>query len=104
MTPASSSVPDPGATVLVFPTDVQSWSNFGSLPRRLREARTDARGEFGMTSLPPGDYYAVAVPQEQATDWREPRALDALSRHATRITIIEGEHRKQDLTTREVTQ
>ena len=57
-----------------------------------------------MTSLPPGDYYAVAVPQEQATDWREPGTLDALSRIATRITIIEGEHRKQDLTTREVKQ
>jgi hypothetical protein len=96
--------PDPGATVLAFPTDVQSWSNFGANPRRLREARTNARGEFGMTSLPPGDYYAVAVPQEQATDWREPRALDALSRIATRITISEGEHRKQDLTTREVKQ
>jgi hypothetical protein len=96
--------PDPGATVLAFPTDVQSWSNFGANPRRLREARTNARGEFGMTSLPPGDYYAVAVPQEQAADWREPRALETLSRIATRITITEGEHRKQDLTTREVKQ
>jgi hypothetical protein len=96
--------PDPGVAVLVFPTDIESWSDFGSSPRRLRETRTNAGGEFGMTSLPPGDYYAVAVPHEQATDWRETRTLDALSRIATRITIVEGEHRKQDLTTRDVKQ
>jgi hypothetical protein len=94
--------PDPGAAVLVFPTDTDAWSNFGSNPRRLREGRTNVRGEFGITSLPPGDYYAVAVSRDQMTDWREPKALEALSRIAMRITIVEGEHKTQDFTTRAV--
>jgi hypothetical protein len=96
--------PDPGAIVLVFPTDASAWSNFGSAPRRLRAARANAKGEFGVTSLPPGDYYAVAVPQDHSAEWREPKTLEALSRIATRITIAEGEHKTQDFTTREVRQ
>ena len=98
----AGSAPDPAATVLVFPTDAEAWANFGLSPRRVREARTNVRGEFAIASLPPGDYYAVAVPRQQSTDWRETKTLETLSRLATRITIVEGEHKTLDLTTRAV--
>jgi hypothetical protein len=63
----------------------------------LKSTRANARGEFGLSSVPPGDYYVIAVPEEQSADWRDPKSLEALARLATQITIGEGEHRTVDL-------
>jgi hypothetical protein len=93
---------DASATVLLFPSTADGWRDYGSSPRRLKSGATTDRGEFAISSLPPGDYYAVAVPEDESDDWRDPRTLDALSRIATPITIVEGEHRMIDLRTREV--
>lgn len=93
-----------GAAVLVFPTDTQRWSGPAANPRRFRLARTDANGEFGLSSLPPGDYYVVAVPDEQAADWRDPAALDSFARVATELTVFEGEHKAITLQLKQVRQ
>jgi hypothetical protein len=93
--------PDTAATVVVFPANADGWRNYGATPRRLKSGATNARGEFGISSLPPGDYYAVAIPEDQSGDWRDPKTLDALARVATVVTIVEGEHRMIDLRTRE---
>jgi len=93
-----------GASVVVFPTDAQSWANYGSNPRRLKSARASAQGRYGISSLPPGDYYAVAIPEEQAADWRDPKMLEELARIATRVSIGEGEHKTIDLSLKEVRQ
>ena len=90
------------ALVLVFPTDAQAWTNYGSNPRRLRSAAANARGEFGLSSLPQGDYYVVAIPEEQSADWREARTLEALARGATQVTIGEGDQKRIELRVREV--
>jgi hypothetical protein len=87
-----------GATVIVFPIDAQSWAS----PRRLKSGRATAQGTFGISSLPPGDYYAVAIPEEQAADWRDPKMLEELARVATRVSIGEGEHKTIDLPMKEV--
>ena len=88
--------------MIAFTTDAQAWSDAGASPRRLRSARATAAGQFGISSLPPGDYYLAAVREEDAADWRDPPFLDALARVATRITILEGEHKSIDLQLREV--
>ncbi len=93
-----------GASVVVFPIDAQSWTNYGSNPRRLKSARATAQGRFGISSLPPGDYYAVALPEEQTADWRDPKMLEELARVATRVSIGEGEHKTIDLSLKEVRQ
>jgi hypothetical protein len=93
-----------GATIFVFPTDAQKWTAGGSSPRRLLSTRANARGQFGLSSLPPGDYYVLAVAEEPPGDWRDPSALDALARVATAVTIVEGEHKTIDLRVREVRQ
>ena len=90
------------ATVIVFTTDAQAWNDPGASPRRLRSARATAAGQFGISSLPPGDYYVAAVREDDAADWRDTSFLDALARVATRITILEGEHKSIDLQLREV--
>jgi hypothetical protein len=91
---------DTAASVLVFPTDATAWTDYGLNPRRLRSARTDRNGEYSFTSLPPGEYYAVSLPEEQTSDWRDPKFLERLARIASRVTIGEGEQRTLDLRTR----
>jgi hypothetical protein len=93
-----------GAAVFVFPTEAQKWTSGGASPRRLRATRANARGQFGLSSLPPGDYYVVAVQEEPAGDWRDPATLEALARVATQVAIAEGEHKTIDLRVREVRQ
>jgi hypothetical protein len=88
------------ANVLVFPTDAQAWDDANS--RRLKNVRANDRGEFGIGSLPPGNYYVIAVREEDAVDWRDPAFLEMLARIATQVTILEGEHKKLDLQVREV--
>jgi hypothetical protein len=73
-------------------------------PGRFRLSRADANGQFGLSSLRPGDYFVVAVPDEQTGDWRDPAVLDSLARVATRLTLFEGEHKTIDLRVHEVRQ
>lgn len=90
------------AMVVLFPADSRAWVNAGPSPRRLRSARVDVRGSFGIRSVPAGDYYVVAIPDDQAGDWRDPAVLDALARIATQVTVTEGEHRMIDLVVKEI--
>ena len=90
------------AVVLVFPADAQAWTNYGTTSRRLKSTRPNAQGRFGLSSLPPGDYFIVAIPDEQSSDWTDPKTLDALARLATQISIGDGDHRTIDLRVREV--
>jgi len=93
--------PDDSASVLLFPSDPERWSHQGAAARRTRSVRTSTFGEYNFTSLPAGDYYVVAVPDEDAADWRDPASLEQLARTATRLTIAEGDQKVVDLRTRE---
>jgi hypothetical protein len=90
------------ATVLVFPVDPQMWHDAAPNPRRIRSTTTGKIGEFNFASLPPGEYYALAVVDESADDWQDPAFMQTLARSATRVAIGEGEHKKQDLRITEV--
>lgn len=90
------------AVVILFPADSRAWLEAGPNPRRLRTARVDARGSFGIRSVPAGDYYVVAIPDEQSGDWRDPAVLDTLARIATQVTVADGEHKMIDLVVKEV--
>jgi hypothetical protein len=85
------------AIVLLFPRDPQAWSSYGPTPRRLKAARTARTGEYSFTSVPPGDYYVVAIADDQAADWPDPQFLEILARFATRIDIGDGEQPVQSL-------
>jgi len=85
------------ATALVFPVDPAGWQDFGLNPRRLKSVRVSANGSYVFADLPAGDYYVIAVPEEQAAIWREPNRLAALSQLATRIHLAEGDKATQGL-------
>jgi hypothetical protein len=94
---------DAGATVLIFPTDASAWSEYGMNPRRMRALRTTPAGAYTVRALPPGEYYAIAVPEELAGDWQDPRSLEALAGDAAIVRIDDGQKTSRDLRTKRVT-
>jgi hypothetical protein len=93
---------DADAAVLLFTTDRSVWTDAGPSPRRMKSARTGRAGEYSFTSIPPGDYYVVALPDERTADWRDAKFLDTLVGLATHLTIGDGEPKTLDLRTRDV--
>jgi hypothetical protein len=85
------------ATALLFPVDSTAWQDFGWNPRRLKYTRVEANGTYTFPDVPAGDYFVVAIPEEQAAIWREPGRLTTLSRAATRIHLTEGQKGTQEL-------
>jgi hypothetical protein len=96
---------------LVFPTDKARWSagwryvrSYVPVPPELMAfgGGQGSRGRSGtpmpggpmrpemLTGLPPGDYFAVALPDIDPEDTRDPAVLERLARHAERITLAEG--------------
>jgi protocatechuate 3,4-dioxygenase beta subunit len=94
--------PDPEATVLIFPMDPHTWTGYGLAGRRVRSVRTSRSGDYNVHSIPPGDYYVVAIPEERAADWQDPAFLASLTSIATRVTIGDGDQKLVGLRTREV--
>lgn len=93
----ASGASDSGAIVLLFPADATTWSEGGVNPRRLRAIRPQQNGTFRTTNLPPGDYYAIAVPDEISSDWQDQKVLESLSRGATLVRIDDGQKKTLSL-------
>jgi carboxypeptidase family protein len=86
-------------SVVVFPTDRQRWSGYGSrFSRRARSTSVSLSGAFAVKALPAGDYFVAAIPDTLLDGWQDPKTLAALSRTATRVSLAENEKRSVDLT------
>jgi hypothetical protein len=90
--------PDGKAAVIVFPQDQNLWATSGPSPRRLKNVRTGANGNYSV-SLPAGDYYVVAISDSGAAEWNDPQFLASLVPQAVHLTIEEGDKRQQALKT-----
>ncbi len=90
---------DAGATMVLFPVERKLWPGGGAVIR-LRTARTNRMGKYLVSELAPGDYFAAAMDDGRLENWQDPKSLDAISRTATRVTIIAGEHKTLDLRVR----
>jgi hypothetical protein len=90
---------DPTATVLIFPVDRARWIDTGPSPRRITSVRAALNGGYRFPRLPAGDYYLVALPEEDTIHWQDPVRLEALARLAIRVTLSDGETKVQDLAT-----
>lgn len=94
--------PDPTAIVLAYPIDSSIWSSSGALSRRMRTARAAKDGTYALTALAPGEYYVVAVQEDLVGEWQDPALLQALTRVARQIRVVEGERRTQDFTAAQI--
>jgi hypothetical protein len=90
--------PDPTAVVVAYPVDPGAWSSSGALSRRMRTARAATDGSYSMQGLPAGEYYVVAVKEDDITEWQDPALLRGLSRVAQTVRLVDGEQKKQNLT------
>jgi sarcosine oxidase gamma subunit len=83
-----------GRTVIAFSTDEKLWY---PQSRHIVTARTDASGAYRLAALPEGHYLIVAVEDVEQGEWFDPEYLEQVKADAQRITIGEGEQRRQDL-------
>jgi len=93
---------DRNASVAAFPAERDRWVDGGTSPRRMRLARVSTKGVYDVMNLPAGDYFVVAIDDQAAASWQDPRTLEALTRVATRVTVADGERKAQDLVTARV--
>jgi hypothetical protein len=80
--------------VAVFPADRTLWRPGA---RRIRLVRADTDGTWTVPDLPGGDYLIAALSDVDAADLLEMPFLETLAASAVRITLAEGEEKRQDL-------
>ena len=80
-------------TAIAFSQDREQWKG---VTRYQGSGRPDQVGRFKIT-LPPGDYYVVAVDKIDPGQSTDPEFLDAIRIKATSISIREGDTRTVDL-------
>ena len=82
------------ATILIFAQDAEQRKQ----PRFSGVGRLDQNGRYSVRTLPPGDYFAVALdyadPNRRVGD---PSYYEMLSHDAVRLTLRDGETRNLDL-------
>ncbi len=86
-------VPAAEYTVLAFSTDQSLWR---PQSRHIATARPDQTGQYKIRTLPPGEYYVVAVDPAEQGEWFEPVYLEDHRIGAARVTLTEGSVKTQD--------
>ena len=79
---------DTEGIVVLFPADETRWLGIGD---NVRHARTDQTGLFRLSTVPPGDYLAVALETLQPWQAADPEFLATLKDAASRVTVREGQ-------------
>ena len=81
-------------SIVVFPAERALW-----LPgsRRIRSARPATDGSFTVAGLPAGAYAIAAAEDVEAADLSDPAFLTQLLGSAYKVTLADGEQKKQDL-------
>ncbi len=87
----------PGAAAIAFPVERELWTGYGLTPSRIRTAVADTSGAYQFTTLPAGEYFLVAVEEEESAGWQDPRFLELAQARAVRVAIGWGEAKTQNL-------
>jgi len=77
-------------TVALFSQDRAKWKG---TTRYFALGRPGADGGFKVATLPPGDYYAIALDAIDVSGWQEPTVLEGWSRVAATFTLTPGDTR-----------
>jgi hypothetical protein len=75
--------------VMLFAQDHRRWIAAGN--RYFSVGRAGEDGRFKVATLPPGDYYAIALDRSDPTEWQDPLFLEGLSRQASVFSLAQGE-------------
>ena len=71
--------------VLLFSQDRLRWTAAGN--RYFSSSRPGDDGRFKVGTLPPGEYYAIALDRTDSADWGDPEFLEGLIRHASPFSL-----------------
>jgi hypothetical protein len=71
-------------TVIVFAQDRERWTD---VSRYVATRRTDQDGHFKVRTLPPGEYYAVALDSIEPGEWADPDFLERVRARATAFSL-----------------
>lgn len=85
------------AAIIVFPVEPAQWSNFGINPPRIKTATFYGRGNYKISLLPAGEYYAIALDFAMRDAWLNPKFFPAAAPLATRVKLEWGKPASQDL-------
>ncbi len=78
-----------GCAAIAFAVDADKW---GDDSRFLATARSARDGAFDIRGLPAGDYFVTVADRVREDDeWHDPDVLNALTRSAKRVTLIDGQ-------------
>ena len=94
---AANDVPDAAALVVFFPTTAEEWTDYGVVSPRMVGVRTQPDGTFRTRPMAEGDYFMIAIPDDQAAEWQDPATLAKLSKTAKRVTVRDGESSNENL-------
>ena len=81
--------------VIVFPDDPEQWT--GATTRSFGTAEPDGQGQFQVSGLPAGSYFAIAIDADDEVEWTEPDWLERAAKTATRFTLDEGATKRLEL-------
>jgi hypothetical protein len=81
--------------VVLFAQDRSRW--VAAMNRYAATGRPGNDGGFKVTTLPPGDYYAIALDRSDAVEGQDPEFLEGLMRMASPVSLAPGDKRTLDL-------
>jgi hypothetical protein len=81
--------------VMVFAQDRGRWA--APFNRYFATGRAGDDGRFKIGTLPPGDYYAIALDHIDPNESQDPELLEGLARQASTFSLATGETRTLDL-------
>jgi carboxypeptidase family protein/polysaccharide lyase family 4-like protein len=81
-------------TVVIFARDEQRWS---MTSRYIGTSRPDQDGRFKVRSLPPGEYYAIALEYVEPGESSDPEFLARVRALGTTLSLNEGETKTIEL-------
>jgi len=93
---AGLGVPVGNVAVLLFSQNPDDWGR--PVNRHWAAPRTDDNGQFKVTILPAGDYYAFVAALGTAAEWTDPDFLAVAARSATRFSLHDGDNLALNLT------
>ena len=67
------------------------------LNRRFAIGRPGNGGTFKISTLPPGDYYAISLDRVDGNEAQDPESLEGLARLASTLSLAAGDTRTVDL-------
>jgi hypothetical protein len=75
--------------VVLFAQDRTRW--LAAFNRYFAIGRPADEGRFKVATLPPGEYYGIALSRADPSEWQDPEFLEGLRRQASTFSLAQGE-------------